>query len=341
MDDDVRFSVILPVCHGGPFLRDALVSLGRLAFPAERFEVLVAAGEEDKESGGIIESEGRQAGFRLERIVCSGENRSARLNLACARARGEVLVFSDDDCTFPMDWLGRIEEAFRKEPDAGIIGGTDEISRGAGEFDLALDWVINSVLGGGRCRRGGAGGMGKAYPKLWNLAIRREAALALALPGGGGGSQVFDESLVVHEDVDLARRVEGAGKRIVFASEVRVRHARDTTPASFFRRSFRMAQTARRLGVHRLPHTVLTACVVGAPALAVLSVFAPAAQPVFGVLVAAYVLALLAAAMTAAVMTERIAVLWWVPALLVGLHVARGVGYLFPWRGERGEEVGG
>lgn len=43
-----RFSVIVPVCHGGGLLRDALVSLARLAPPAGGFELLVT-GEKNRE----------------------------------------------------------------------------------------------------------------------------------------------------------------------------------------------------------------------------------------------------------------------------------------------------
>jgi glycosyltransferase involved in cell wall biosynthesis len=43
MKQRMKFSVILPVCHGGVFLEKALDSLGQIDFPINRFEVIVAA----------------------------------------------------------------------------------------------------------------------------------------------------------------------------------------------------------------------------------------------------------------------------------------------------------
>ncbi len=86
-----KFSVIRPVCHGGSFLKKALMSLSHVIRPEGDFEVLIAGN-----SGETAQLSG-QATLPNLRIVASEGNRSEALNAACALSRGTWWVFSDDD----------------------------------------------------------------------------------------------------------------------------------------------------------------------------------------------------------------------------------------------------
>lgn len=331
MTGELEFSVILPVCHSGRFLRAALASLRLSALAPGRFEVLVAGTEEDLESCRIVETASAGAEFDLTYVGCVSASRSALLNAACAVARGRFLAFADDDCTFPPEWLSSLLEALQSSPDAGVVGGPDEFCDTREAFGLALDRVLNSFMGTGGCRRGAGAKVGKYYPKLWNMAVPRDVALSVSVRTEGGASEVFNESLAVHEDVELAERIERAGKRIVFAPRARLTHCRDTTFGSFVHRNFDIARTCRALGVHRLPHMVLAAVLIGVSAVAVLSPFSGAARIVLCVCAATYAASVLGTALSAVRRTRDLRMLVLVPLLLGGLHVARGLGYLLPW----------
>ena len=139
---------------------------------------------------------------------------------------------------------------------------------------------------------------------------------------------MFDESLEVHEDVELCVRLGRAGREVVIAPEVRVGHCRDTTYRSFVRRNFAMGRAGRALGVHRLPHTVLALSLVCAAILGVLSVFFPPLSVMLCLAAGAYCAVLLVSSVWAAVRTRDLRMLLVVPLVLAGLHVARGLGYL-------------
>ncbi len=66
-----------------------------------------------------------------------GAGKSRALNLALSQARGEMLAFTDDDCTVPPDWLYRGIAAAARKPDAGIIFG----SVTPGQHDPSLTFV--------------------------------------------------------------------------------------------------------------------------------------------------------------------------------------------------------
>lgn len=292
----MEFSVILPVVHGGQFLAEAESTARALDFPRERFEVLLAG---------------------------PAATRSAALNAACRRAAGRVLVFTDDDCVLPADWLRVLASVLAKNPDAAVIGGRDVLLQAALPFDLALDHVFNSFVGSGGLRHA-SGLRGSYYPKLWGMAVLREAADAVAMTRG----ELFDETLVVNEDVDLTARIRHSGRTILYAPEWVVNHHRDTTFWSFVRRSFLAARVSRSIGAQTFPHAALAGFVCGLALLPFLGGIWPAAHWVLAAIAGLYVLILLAEGIRAAVRSRSWRVALCVPCLLAACHLARGQGWL-------------
>jgi GT2 family glycosyltransferase len=328
---ELEFTVILPVCHGGKSLVRALNSLSQVEYPADSFEVIVAGTHDDEESKNTVEAESARSALGIKYIGCSDRKRVGALNAACSTARGRILVFADDDCIFRENWLEKFGEIFSREDNIGIVGGKDELEQKNSAFDLALDITLNSFFGTGGLRKGKGPRAGKYYPKLWNMAILREVALSVSFKTGKGLTQVFDGSLSVHEDVDLADRIEQSGRRIIYAPEIRVGHERDTTFRSFVRRNFTMARVCRALGVHRLPHLALTTFALGGATLAIASFFVTPLRDVLLVCLGIYFAILLGVGIDGFRRSGSLRVLAITPGLLVSLHLARGLGYLFPW----------
>ena len=147
-----KFSVILPVCHGGKFLAQALATLADVSPPQDGFEVFIAGNKAEMNDPAV---------FTFNRIQwrtvdCEG-NRSAILNAACAAARGSIWIFADDDCVFPDDWLLNIEHALIAHPEAIVLGGGEILPHGAGVFSLSLDEVLNNFAGTGGCGAAASG----------------------------------------------------------------------------------------------------------------------------------------------------------------------------------------
>lgn len=59
--------------------------------------------------------------LRYQRQNARGKSRA--LNKALTEAKGDVIAFTDDDCTVPHDWLSRGVGRLAAAPDAGIIFG--------------------------------------------------------------------------------------------------------------------------------------------------------------------------------------------------------------------------
>lgn len=330
MTQSLEFSIILPVWHGGKDLRDALQSLQQIDYPADRFEVIIAGVHDDTISQTSVREIITDAAFSVRFVAGMERHRAKLLNIACRAARGNILVFADDDCVFRSDWLKTLQQVCDREPELGIVGGVDELESDGSAFALALDYVLQSFAGTGGIRRQTSMHVGTYYPRLWNMAVPREVAWNVTLCQAGEPAQIFRESLAVHEDVDLGDRIAHAGKRVVFAPEVRVGHRRDTTFGRFVRRGLEKAQTSRMLGIHRVAHRLLAAWVIGMVMLGGAAMFSAFWACIFVGMMGIYGTVLLITSVLGVLQTKNLKTFALIPGLVLSLHVARGIGYLLP-----------
>ena len=83
------------------------------------------------------------------------------------------------------------------------------------------------------------------------MALPADVAQEVAIRADGAPARLFNESLDVHEDVELCAQVKASGRRIGYAPDAPVLHRRDTTFGSLLGRNYEMARASRRLGAQR------------------------------------------------------------------------------------------
>ena len=330
MEHQLEFTIIIPVWHSGNLLRNALSSLQQLVFQPDRFEVIVAGVHEDHFSQQIVQTFAADSSFEIRYVGCSEFQRAKLLNAACRAARGKILAFAADDCIFRAPWLKTLCALFSSDRGIGIVGGQDDLEPSESTFALALNYVLQSFVGTGGVRQGSGFPAGTYYPKLWNMALRREVAFQVAFHAEDGQAQVFNESLEVHEDVELGQRIAQAGQYIVYAPEARIGYKRDRTLWLFIKGNFQKARASRTLGVHRLSHLTLATFVFAVLILFFTSFLSPLLRKSFFSVLGAYGLLLLVVSIGGYVHTRSLKISIMIPGILVSLHVARGIGYFFP-----------
>lgn len=117
---DVKFSIVIPSYNRPARLEKCLTSISNLSYPKNLFEVIVV----DDGSDVPIDSVAEQFKYSVDLSLLRQSNAgpaSAR-NTGAKAAKGHYLVFTDDDCEPEPSWLGEIEAAFDKIPDA-LVGG--------------------------------------------------------------------------------------------------------------------------------------------------------------------------------------------------------------------------
>jgi len=140
-------SVVISARNEEENLAECLKSLGDQTYPADNFEVIVA---DDNSSDGTVAICERFAGTiknflaftALENPRLPGKPNA--LAQAISRARGEIVLITDADCTVPQTWIEFTSK--RYSPEVGLVGGMT-LQRSDTIFDgmQSLDWAY--ILG--------------------------------------------------------------------------------------------------------------------------------------------------------------------------------------------------
>ena len=114
-------SVLIATCRRAELLELALGSLARSTLPPDRFEVIVADNADDPATREACARAG--AALPVRYAAAPGGGKNAALNQALPLARGELLVFSDDDIDAAPDWLAETRAGAERWPDHVLFGG--------------------------------------------------------------------------------------------------------------------------------------------------------------------------------------------------------------------------
>lgn len=123
MTSPLFISVIIPTRNRGPLLTDTLTSLRAVDYPADQFEIIVV---DDGSSDGTADRvrpflDDQPPRVRYLRQEPLGLN--AARNHGICEARGDIIVFTDDDVELPPGWLRAYAAAVAAHPAAGAYGG--------------------------------------------------------------------------------------------------------------------------------------------------------------------------------------------------------------------------
>jgi GT2 family glycosyltransferase len=146
-------------------------------------------------------------------------------------ARGRHLIFTDDDCLFPPDWLARYAERLARSGDCLVAGRSVNVLR-ENRYAEATQQLIDYLLS-----------RFNADPERATVVIGNNFAVpAASFRELNGFSPKYFR--MAAEDRDLAARWLAEGKRILFAPEVVVQHAHALRLRSFWRQHYQYGRGA-------------------------------------------------------------------------------------------------
>ena len=209
-------SIVVPVFNNYRFTFNCLAALQRQC-SARPFEVIVV------DDCSTDETPERLPAFENLRVVRNQENLGfvRSCNAGAAKARGDFLVFLNNDTQVQPGWLDALIETFAIRPDAGLVGSRlifpDGRQQEAGGivFHDGSSWNYGHLDDPYKPEYSYL--REPDYVSGASLAIRRELFERL------GG---FDEHFApaYYEDADLAFRVRAAGYRVYYQPLSRVVH---------------------------------------------------------------------------------------------------------------------
>ncbi len=214
-------SIILPTYNRCSSLQRTLTSLFAQTLPSDGYEIIVV------DDGSTDDTRDCVARYPQVKFILQDHRgpAAARNRGACAAA-GEILVFIDDDCTAPVDWLQRVRDYFSRTIDGAVCGGKT-INAAANRYLSGVHQFIIDYWQAAVNR-----GQGEdLFLTSNNLAVRRSAF-----------EQVhgFDENILRAgaEDRRLVRAIRDNGGRVDFLADSVIHHHHELTLKRFIRQQF-------------------------------------------------------------------------------------------------------
>lgn len=197
--------------------------LSQLQFPAQRnWELLIVDNGGADDTPDLLQQLAPPAGVRVVREPRRGKGNA--LNAGIEAARGELLVFSDDDIEPGPDWLEELLAASQRHPDADVFGGRIMIRSQSIPGWIQRSRNLQEIL----LTEHDLGGVEQQYPPNRfplgpNMAVRRRALAGIELPwdprlGPGSTLPVGDERCF------FCRIGQGAGKKRIYVPAAVVYH---------------------------------------------------------------------------------------------------------------------
>ena len=223
----INVTVAIPTYNRADFLRQTLAGLAAQQFPRDHFEILVIDNNSTDHTRAVV---AEFAGARPAPcyIAETKQGLDYARNRAIAEARGEIVVFGDDDILVQPDWLAQmavplLADASRR---IGAVGGEVIPVFPDGLPDWVREWhtplAFRADTGPIESRHSPMGA-NLAFPKwvfeqlgLFHTALDRAAGNYFS----GGDSEKI-------------RRVRGAGLEVWFSPAAAVRHQMPASRTTF------------------------------------------------------------------------------------------------------------
>ena len=209
-----RFSVVVTTYNRQALLERCLAALLVQEFPREDYEIIVVDDGSADTTPGLLSTLAREGRIRYVHQENCGWAAARNTGVACSQ--GEIVVFTDDDCRVPHDWLAKYDAAYTEHPRYDGIAGSLACEPGANlagkirhQVHLETFDLMNAPLG---VTREQAGEVIFCYGA--NRSFRR-----YALDGS-----YFDVNLLYFDDFDMNLQLRQEGIHIFYDPSIQVIH---------------------------------------------------------------------------------------------------------------------
>ena len=212
-------------------LKEALSSVAKLSLNGiSEFELLVIDNGSNDETARVVEEASSNMKFPFKCVVEKEVGLSRARNRAIREARGEVIIFVDDDEELPEAFIIEYAKAYSRWPQALCIGAKVELKWSQPRPHWLTDnllWVLGKTVCKDDERRYRA-------PEFCfgggNFSFRREVFERVGVFNPELGYR--GRSLYGNEDIEMLKRIDGIGGVIVYSPEPRLFHLIETDKLS-------------------------------------------------------------------------------------------------------------
>jgi glycosyltransferase involved in cell wall biosynthesis len=117
-------TVAIPTYRRATMLRQTLEGLVRQDYPPHLLEILIVDNNSSDDTRAVVESFA-QAALSPRYVLETQQGANHARNRAIREARGEIIIFGDDDILIEPNWVREIARPFQEHPErrVGAVGG--------------------------------------------------------------------------------------------------------------------------------------------------------------------------------------------------------------------------
>ena len=166
-------------------------------------------------------------------VVMKGKNPSMNRNRGAEKAKGDILVFLDDDAIIDEDYLKQVDAFFNQYPDVDIVGGPQLTPNTDSGFAKYSGYVLSSIFGAWKVSNRYSGkkivlNANETHLTSSNLICKKSVMEKIQ----------FDPSLFPGEDPKFISDAKKEKLKIAYNPNIKIYHQRRKTIKQFFRQNF-------------------------------------------------------------------------------------------------------
>jgi glycosyltransferase involved in cell wall biosynthesis len=212
----MRISVVIPTRNYSGDLEKCFASIEKQS--RKPFEKIVVV-----YPNGGVERAAKKYGFKVfydtKRTIGNAYNVGAR------SAKGDIILFVDDDSTAPRKLLESIEKAFKENPDMDVIGGDDILPSSSSAFQKAAYQTDKATR--------------PKEKKKGNTSWKWLRAACIAYRKSSLRKQNFDKRLIGLQEPELHARMRKTGMKALYDPSIFVYHKRRNSLTGIWNQIYR------------------------------------------------------------------------------------------------------
>lgn len=215
-------SLILAIHNGAETLPRTLSALTRLAQPSEGLEIIAVDNASTDQTSEILASYASKLAMTV--LYEPRQGKSFALNKGIEHAKGDFIVFTDDDIIPEVNWLTAYMDAVKRHPGIGIFAG--QVRH---EWDSPPPPWLKYLASVGKSYAGTPIDMGEqtvvaSAVKGANLMVLRSTMAQTRFAENAGVNFCGQGQSTGGEDTLFAREIAAGDNDIVFVPDACIRH---------------------------------------------------------------------------------------------------------------------
>lgn len=120
-------SVILPTFNRSHLLADVLHTIYAQDYPKDFYEIIVVDNNSVDDTEAVVSRFSEHLNIDIKYVSEVRPGLVFARHTGAANARGEILLFGDDDAFYEKNWISAIVDVYMKNPNVGAVGSSIEI----------------------------------------------------------------------------------------------------------------------------------------------------------------------------------------------------------------------